>query len=152
MRRPRASIMLMPALMVACGGDGQTARPRSSPTPTSTYTYTYSPTPPPTPLTTPSPPVSDGDGAPRCNRNTIDCLERLGDYLAAGEGYSGMAARAFTLAYQICAIYPVAEVARQYDSANDPISAAEAYADETFVEAVQPAGFSGCLSGFQGKP
>jgi hypothetical protein len=107
---------------------------------------------------------SDGDGAgggagggggnraPKCDRNTLDCVERLGKYLAQRAGYSGMAARGFTLAYQICSIYPVSAVARQYDSANDPVSAAEAYAAETFVDAVQPAGFNGCLSGFQDEP
>jgi hypothetical protein len=112
--------------------------------------YVYTP-PPDLSSDSPAP-----DSATDCDRNTIDCVTSLGEYLAANEGFAGMQADSFVLAYQICSVYlPKDFVDQGFDTrgnSEDPVDVAIAYAEETFTPASQQAGYEGCLSAFEGLP
>lgn len=86
-----------------------------------------------------------------CDRDNIDCLEELGESLAARQGFSGRRTEPFTLAYQVCSTFTIGEVAEQYDAPYDALSAASAYAYETFQSWAWGAAEKGCLAGFRGK-
>jgi hypothetical protein len=96
------------------------------------------------------------DEPPDCDRDFIDCLTALGDYLAAREGYVGMQADSFTLSYQVCSVFEPEEFVDQgFDTpggSTDPVDVARAYADETYVPESEEAGFEGCLAAFDGRP
>lgn len=94
-------------------------------------------------------------GPPDCDRNQIDCSTALGEYLAESEGFSGMAADSFVLAYQVCSVFPPEDfVAQGFETggSTDPVDVAQAYAEETFIASSQQAGFEGCLGAFEGRP
>jgi hypothetical protein len=90
---------------------------------------------------------------PTCDRNTLDCLEMLGEYLAEQEGHSGRWETAFVTSYQTCSIFSPEEFVEQgFGTSSDPSDVAQAYAEETYIPAAQPAAFTGCLDAFLGLP
>jgi hypothetical protein len=137
---PMKKVLVFAALVVlaACGEDSRDP-----------YVYT----PPPDLSSIRDSPALD---PPDCDRNTIDCVTSLGEYLAASEGFAGMQADSFVLAYQVCSVYPPKDFVDQgFDTpgnSEDPVDVALAYAEETFTPASQQAGYEGCLSAFEGRP
>jgi hypothetical protein len=95
------------------------------------------------------------DSLPDCDRNNIDCVEALGEYLADSADWTGMQADSFVLAYQVCSVYPPEDFVDQgyaTGGSTDPGDVARAYAEETFVESSWQPGYEGCLSAFEGRP
>lgn len=90
-----------------------------------------------------------------CDRNKLDCLEKLGEYLAEQEGFAGRWEAAYILSYKVCSAFPPEEFVRQgYETfgSTEPEDVARAYAKETYNPAAEPAGEAGCLAAFEGRP
>lgn len=93
---------------------------------------------------------------PTCSRNNIDCLNELGHYLAAADGFAGTESEdAFVVSYQVCSTAEPREFVEQdFETGGsvDPVDVAQAYATEMFQPGYEQASFEGCLHGFNDDP
>lgn len=64
--------------------------------------------------------------------------------------WTGKKAEVYDLGFRICEAFTVKEIAKEFGTAKDPVSAAEGYAEGFQLWARQPA-FEGCLDGLNSQ-
>jgi hypothetical protein len=126
------------------GADGSGPSPQSSPIQVSSPTPSPSVEPSPVTESTEEPTEVATQKAPTKKAPKKSVQPKLGE---APAKFTGVHASNYEDAFAVCGAVGVKEVARQFGTARDPVSAAEGYASG-YRPAFRQAPFEGCLDGF----